>query len=371
MSAPIIVGISGGVDSSVSALLLQRAGYEVQGLFMKNWEEDDQAGYCSAAEDLHDAQAVCDKLAIPLHRVNFAAEYWDTVFQHCLDEYRAGRTPNPDVLCNREIKFKVFLEHALRLGGTAIATGHYARISQENGLWQLRKGLDPHKDQSYFLHLLNQHALRHSYFPIGELDKNAVRALAQEAGLSTHAKKDSTGICFIGERQFKQFLQRFLPAQPGLMVDVEGTVIGAHDGLMFYTLGQRQGLGIGGRAGSSGAPWFVVDKDLAQNRLIVAQGEHSLLYSSGLIAEDLHWIAGEAPPLPLMCAAKTRYRQPDQACQVLALDNNRCEVIFAAPQRAVTPGQSVVFYAEEICLGGGIISEVVRAKLLKNVLTQA
>jgi tRNA-uridine 2-sulfurtransferase len=359
-TAPIIVGISGGVDSSVSALLLKQQGHDVQGLFMKNWEEDDRSGYCSAAEDLRDAQAVCDTLKIPLHRVNFATEYWDSVFRQCLDEYRAGRTPNPDVLCNREIKFKVFLEHALRLGGSAIATGHYARISVRDGIFYLHKSKDVHKDQSYFLHLIGQQALRHSLFPVGALDKIEVRDLARQAGLVTHAKKDSTGICFIGERNFKSFLQRFLPAQPGVMVTPEGVVIGQHEGLMFYTLGQRQGLGIGGRADSSNAPWFVVDKDIPGNRLIVAQGEHPLLYSHALIATDVHWIAGTAPPVPHTCMAKTRYRQPDQFCTLDRLDAQSYQVNFATPQRAVTPGQSVVFYQEDICLGGGIITQIIR-----------
>jgi tRNA-specific 2-thiouridylase len=352
----IVVGISGGVDSSVTALLLKQQGYQVSGLFMKNWEEDDTSSHCSAAEDLKDAQAVCDKLDIPLHTVNFASEYWDTVFTHCLAEYRAGRTPNPDVLCNREIKFKTFLEHALTLGGECIATGHYAQVRQDaNGLYQLCKGRDPGKDQSYFLYMLGQVQLRHSLFPVGALEKNAVRNLAKQHDLVTHAKKDSTGICFIGERHFKSFLQRYLPAQPGRMETPEGEYIGQHDGLMYYTLGQRQGLGIGGRTGSNGEPWFVVGKDLPNNRLLVAQGEHPLLYTSHLHATNLHWVSGSPPPTPFHCRAKTRYRQPDQSCVIQALDNGRYRVEFAAQQRAVTPGQSVVFYQGDVCLGGGII----------------
>lgn len=352
----VIVGMSGGVDSSVAALLLQQQGYSVEGLFMKNWEEDDRDGRCSAAEDLGDAHAVCERLGIPLYTVNFATEYWDHVFSHCLEEYRAGRTPNPDVLCNREIKFKYFLDHALRLGGSAIATGHYARIRADADGLHLLKGLDPNKDQSYFLYMLSQEQLGYSRFPIGELEKEKVRALAREADLVTHAKKDSTGICFIGERHFKTFLQRFLPVQPGEIMTPEGEVVGRHDGLMYYTLGQRQGLGIGGLSGHSEAPWFVAAKDPARNRLIVAQGhDHPLLYKESLVATQVHWIAGRTPDFPYTCQAKTRYRQPDQVCTLYPLADDRCEVRFATPQRAITPGQSVVFYQAGECLGGGII----------------
>ncbi|MEK8016514.1 MAG: tRNA 2-thiouridine(34) synthase MnmA [Candidatus Parabeggiatoa sp.] len=355
-SEKIIVGLSGGVDSSVVALLLKKQGYDVEGLFMKNWEEDDTENYCSAAEDLRDAQAVCDVLDIPLHTVNFATEYWDNVFAHCLQEYQAGRTPNPDILCNREIKFKVFLEHALRLGGTAIATGHYVRLSEAENHYALLKGIDPNKDQSYFLYTLAQSQLAHSRFPIGELHKSAVRELAAQAGLATQSKKDSTGICFIGERPFKAFLNRFIPAQPGPIETPEGECLGEHDGVMFYTLGQRQGLKIGGLAGGSGEPWYVVAKDIPNNRLIVGQGHnHPLLFSSDLSAQQLHWISGVTPPIPYACRAKTRYRQMDEACVITELEQESCQVHFTQPQRAVTPGQSIVFYQGEECLGGGII----------------
>ncbi len=356
MKKQVIVGISGGVDSSVAALLLQQQGYAVSGLFMKNWEEDDSADYCSAAEDLRDAQAVCDTLGIELHTVNFAAEYWDNVFSHFLAEYQAGRTPNPDVLCNREIKFKVFLEHAQKLGATLIATGHYVRTGWANGRKQLLRGKDSNKDQSYFLYMLNQQQLLPSLFPIGELDKPQVRKMAAQAGLVTHQKKDSTGICFIGERRFKDFLSQYLPANPGPMQTPEGDILGQHEGLMYYTLGQRQGLKIGGRQQSSGEAWYVVGKDLDKNILIVAQGhEHPWLFSNSLAAVDLHWIAGEAPTLPYRCCGKTRYRQADQECCINPLHNGSYRVDFAQPQRAVTPGQSVVFYQGDVCLGGGII----------------
>jgi tRNA-specific 2-thiouridylase len=353
---PIIAGMSGGVDSSVAALLLRRQGVAVEGLFMKNWEEDDADGYCSAAEDLADARAVCDTLEIPLHTVNFSAEYWDHVFSHFLAEYRANRTPNPDVLCNREIKFKSFLDHARRLGGCAIATGHYARIAERDGLYRLLKAHDADKDQSYFLHLLNQEQLSFSRFPVGELPKAQVRELARQAGLATHAKHDSTGICFIGERRFKEFLSRYLPAQPGPIETPEGRVIGQHDGLMYYTLGQRGGLHVGGVKGASEQPWYVVGKDPARQCLIAAQGhDHPLLFQSSLRAESLHWISGTPPAIPFACHAKIRYRQPDQECQIIGLSGDTGEVRFSQPQRAVTPGQSVVFYRGEECLGGGVI----------------
>jgi tRNA-specific 2-thiouridylase len=328
---------------------------------MKNWEEDDTAEVCTAAEDLHDAKAVAERLGIPLHTVNFSAEYWERVFSYFLHEYEAGRTPNPDVLCNTEIKFKAFLDHALGLGADAIATGHYARVECAGGHCRLLKGLDGGKDQSYFLHGLNQHQLGHARFPLGELEKSEVRRIAAEHGLATSAKRDSTGICFIGERNFKQFLGRYLPARPGPMRTPEGEAVGRHDGLMYYTLGQRQGLGIGGRDGGSGEPWYVVGKDLAHNVLLVAQGhDHPLLFSQGLIAESPHWIDGAPPPLPLQCTAKTRYRQPDQACTVEAAGEGLLRVHFDQPQRAVTPGQSVVFYREETCLGGAIIRQATK-----------
>ncbi len=353
----VIVGLSGGVDSSVAALRLLEAGFEVEALFMKNWEEDDRDGHCAASEDLADARAVCERLGIPLHTVNFSAEYWERVFEHFLAEYAAGRTPNPDVLCNREIKFRAFLDHALAHGAEAIATGHYARIDRApDGRCRLLAGRDPRKDQSYFLYLLDQRQLAHSRFPLGALHKDEVRAMARRAGLPTAAKKDSTGICFIGERPFREFLARYLPARPGDIVTERGRVIGRHQGLMYYTMGQRHGLGIGGVAGSGEAPWFVADKDLAGNRLIVVQGhDHPRLFHRWLSASQPHWIAGQPPALPLRCAARTRYRQPPQPCTVHAAGADRLHVVFETPQRAVTPGQSVVFYRGEECLGGAII----------------
>jgi tRNA-specific 2-thiouridylase len=349
----IIVGMSGGVDSSVTALLLRQQGFEVEGLFMKNWEEDDTEEYCSAAQDVADAQAVCDKLGIHLHRVNFASEYWDNVFSHFLEEYKAGRTPNPDILCNREIKFKAFLDYAKSLGADAIATGHYARKIVVDGQAQLHKAVDSNKDQSYFLHALTEHQLTHALFPLGELTKPEVRKIATEAGLVTHAKKDSTGICFIGERRFKDFLATYLPAQPGDIVTLEGKIIGQHDGLMYHTIGQRQGLKIGGTKNSSGEPWFVARKDLANNQLVVVQGIDSPeLFQSQLRANKVHWINDVS--LPITCTAKTRYRQADQECAVIE-ENGGISVTFSAKQRAITPGQSVVFYNGSHCLGGGVI----------------
>ena len=352
----IIVGLSGGVDSSVAALLLVEQGYDVHGVFMKNWEESFEAGYCAAAEDLEDARAVAETLHIPLHQVNFSAEYQQRVFRYFLDEYRAGRTPNPDILCNTEIKFKAFLDHARRLGADGIATGHYVRCLERDGRWHLLKGRDPDKDQSYFLHGLDQAQLASARFPVGDLHKAQVRERAAAAGLITHAKKDSTGICFIGERRFREFLHRYLPAQPGPICTVDGERLGEHAGLMFHTIGQRQGLGIGGRKASSGEPWYVADKDLALNTLIVAQGrDHPALFHQRLRASQLHWIAGELPPLPLVCAAKIRYRQADQPCVLESLNEQGAEVCFATPQRAIAPGQSVVFYRDDECLGGGMI----------------
>jgi tRNA-specific 2-thiouridylase len=352
----VVVGLSGGVDSAVAAWLLRRQGHDVQAVFMKNWEEDDTAEYCSAAVDLEDARAVCGKLDIPLHTRNFSGEYWEHVFSHFLAEYRAGRTPNPDVLCNKEIKFKIFLEHALALGAGHIATGHYARIAHRDGYYRLLKARDGNKDQSYFLHALDQTQLTKAWFPLGELTKPQVRRLAQQAGFANAAKKDSTGICFIGERRFKDFLSRYLPAQPGEMRTPDGELIGRHDGLMYYTLGQRQGLGIGGSRDGSGEAWYVVAKDLEHNALIVAQGhDHPLLYRDRLLARNLNWIAETPAPIPFRCTAKTRYRQADQACTIVQLEQDACEVVFDAPQRAITPGQSVVFYRGEECLGGGVI----------------
>ena len=309
----IMVGMSGGVDSSVAALLLQEQGYHVEGLFMKNWEEDDGTEYCTAREDLADAQAVADKLDIPLHGANFAAEYWDNVFAHFLAEYRAGRTPNPDILCNREIKFKAFLEYALQLGADRIATGHYARTAFPEDRACLLKGLDGNKDQSYFLHAVGHAELERSLFPLGEMDKTEVRRIAGQYGLITHDKKDSTGICFIGERRFKDFLQQYLPAQPGDIRSLDGELLGQHQGLMYHTIGQRQGLGIGGKADHGSEPWYVVDKNLDSNELLVTQGnQHPALFKSSLTISQMHWIAGQEPSLPLACAAKTRYRQADQ-----------------------------------------------------------
>jgi tRNA-specific 2-thiouridylase len=352
----IIVGVSGGVDSSVTALLLAQAGENVAGMFMKNWEEDERLGPCRADQDRVDAVAVCARLGIAFHARNFAAQYWDGVFTHFLDEYRAGRTPNPDVLCNREIKFKTFLDNARDLGAERIATGHYARIDSINGRYRLLRGHDGNKDQSYFLYTLGQKQLAVTRFPIGELPKPEVRRLALEAKLPTHAKKDSTGICFIGERDFREFLGHYIPAQPGAVQTPDGADIGTHQGLMYYTLGQRQGLGIGGRSDSSGAPWYVVGKNVANNILYVDQGQEShWLASNRLVADQLSWIAGRAPSREFPCTAKTRYRQPDQDCHV-RVEGDGCEVVFSAPQRAVTPGQSVVFYAGDECLGGGIIN---------------
>lgn len=351
----VIVGMSGGVDSSVSALLLLDQGYDVTGLFMKNWDEDDGTEYCTAKEDLDDAQQVCDTLDIELKTVNFAAEYWDNVFEDFLKEYAAGRTPNPDILCNREIKFKAFLDYALTLGADYIATGHYTQIAQQDNEFQLIRGLDANKDQSYFLYTLQQRALSHTLFPIGHIEKPAVRTLAEKAGFITSRKKDSTGICFIGERKFKDFLQRYLPAQPGIMQTPDGETVGEHQGLMYYTLGQRQGLGIGGIRTASEEPWYVVKKDLINNILIVAQGHnHPLMQSNKLIASQLSWISAKPMPAEFSCTAKTRYRQKDQICHV-SIINDECHVHFNELQRAVTPGQSVVFYNKDICLGGGII----------------
>lgn len=352
--------MSGGVDSSVSALLLMQQGYQVEGLFMKNWEEDDTKEYCAAAADVADAEAVCDSIGIPLYTVNFSSEYWDNVFAHCLQEYYAGRTPNPDVLCNKEIKFKIFLDYAQQqLGADLIATGHYARKRLDNRHHQLIKGLDPDKDQSYFLYLLNRAQLAMTLFPIGELKKSRVRQIAAENGLITHNKKDSTGLCFIGERKFKQFLSEYLPAQPGNIETLTGEIIGHHDGLMYYTYGQRQGLGIGGKKTGSDAAWYVVNKDIKRNVLIVVQGKHhEKLFKKTLVCNQLHWISGKAPPMPYSCQAKTRYYQDDENidCTISMHGSTAAQVVFNTPQRAVTPGQSVVFYQDEVCLGGGIIN---------------
>ena len=354
----IVVGMSGGVDSSVAALLLRQQGYDVIGLFMKNWEDDDSDEYCSSRQDLLDAVSVADTSGIPIEAVNFAAEYKERVFSYFLREYQAGRTPNPDILCNSEIKFKAFLDHAIQLGADVIATGHYAQVREADGLFRLLKATDDSKDQSYFLYRLNQAQLGHAMFPLGKLLKSEVRAIAEQHGLSNFAKKDSTGICFIGERPFREFLNRYLPNTPGQMVTPVGQVIGQHIGLSFYTIGQRQGLGIGGAKDATGEPWFVADKDMASNRLVVVQGHgHPVLLSNRLSALDSHWIGGTAPPLDHPYAAKTRYRQADAPCHLTALDGDRCSFEFDQPQWAVTPGQSVVLYDGEICLGGAIIEQ--------------
>jgi len=357
----VIVGLSGGVDSSVAAHLLIQQGFQVEGLFMKNWEQDDNDHYCASAEDLNDAQSVANTLNIPLHSINFAHEYWDNVFAHCLQEFKLGRTPNPDVLCNREIKFNTFLDYACQLGADYIATGHYAQnIQDDTQAYQLKKGLDPNKGQSYFLYHLNQSVLAKALFPIGALNKTTVRQIAEDLGLSTAAKKDSTGICFIGKRKFKTFLEQFIPAQPGPIETPDKKILGQHDGLMFYTLGQRQGLNIGGQKASAGLPWYVVAKDIARNALIIAEGDnHPLLFKPTLQAEGVHWITPTltqtATTHSLSCQAKIRYRQTDQACQIDYLGEDRYQVTFEQPQRAITPGQSIVFYQQDICLGGGII----------------
>ena len=353
----VILGLSGGVDSAVAAVLLRDAGADVQALHMTNWEDDD--GYCTAAEDLQDARLVCEQLDIPLHHVNFSRQYRDQVFEYFLDEYRAGRTPNPDVLCNREIKFGVFREHAKRLGGELLATGHYARTATSDADVALLKARDHNKDQSYFLHAVSADALAETVFPLGDLQKGDVRDIARDRGLRIHDKKDSTGICFIGERPFKEFLSTYLPANPGPIRTPDGEEIGQHSGLMYYTLGQRQGLQIGGRKDADDAPWYVVDKDLDANALIVAQGETELLLSDSLYATNASWI-GTAPvglADGFACTAKVRYRQTDQACRVKS-DGDGLIVQFDEPQRAVAPGQFVVFYQQDHCLGGAVIDRI-------------
>jgi len=365
----VVVGMSGGVDSSVSAYLLQQQGYDVVGLFMKNWEEDDNEEYCSATTDLNDAKAVCDKLGIKLLTINFAAEYWDNVFEHFLSEYQSGRTPNPDILCNKEIKFRAFLDYAAEdLDADYIATGHYVRRREQNGKIELLRGIDNNKDQSYFLYTLSEEQISKSLFPVGELEKPQVRDIAQKLGLVTASKKDSTGICFIGERKFRDFLARYLPAQSGMIRTVDGKVIGEHQGLMYHTLGQRKGLGIGGLKNSDETPWYVVDKNVQTNELIVAQGhDHPALYSGGLIAGQLDWVDRKVLTQSLKCTVKTRYRQQDIACVLKPIGDDKIEVIFDRPISAITPGQSAVFYQQEVCLGGAIIEERILRQFDKHL----
>ncbi|WP_079509863.1 tRNA 2-thiouridine(34) synthase MnmA [Mesobacillus jeotgali] len=351
----VVVGMSGGVDSSVAALILKEQGYDVIGIFMKNWDDTDENGVCTATEDYEDVIRVCNQIGIPYYAVNFEKQYWDKVFTYFLDEYKAGRTPNPDVMCNKEIKFKAFLEHAMNLGADYLATGHYARVEDRDGERKMLRGLDENKDQTYFLNQLNQSQLEKVLFPIGNLEKSRVRELAKEAELATATKKDSTGICFIGERNFKEFLGNYLPAQPGNMETMNGEVKGKHDGLMYYTIGQRQGLGIGG----AGEPWFVVGKDLERNVLLVEQGFHNeLLYSDSITAVNVSFVSDKPKAKTFDCTAKFRYRQPDNAVTVELQDDGTAKVIFKEPIRAVTPGQAVVFYDGEECLGGGTIDEI-------------
>ncbi len=358
MSQKVIIGMSGGVDSSLSAALLQQQGHDVAGMFMKNWEEDDTAEFCTADEDVKDAQSVADRLGLKLYRRNFSAEYWDYVFEEFLSEYQKGRTPNPDILCNREIKFKTFLDHCDDLGYPMMATGHYVRKGQSGDAYQLLKGLDNNKDQSYFLYAINQYQLSRSLFPVGELDKSEVRAMAEDLGLSTHDKKDSTGICFIGEKRFQDFLSHYLKPNPGNIVTPTGQKVGSHNGLMYYTIGQRQGLGIGGVKDALPEPWFVIAKSHHNNQLIVGQSDQNhLIMDDWLRASQVTWISGKAPDLNQKYNAKIRYRQADQACFIESIDGDEIKVRFEQAQRAITPGQSIVFYDGDVCLGGAIIEE--------------
>lgn len=358
----VIVGMSGGVDSSVTALLLKEQGYNVIGIFMKNWDEEDDDGNCTATEDYEDVVMVCNQIGIPYYSVNFTKEYWDRVFTYFLNEYKRGRTPNPDVMCNKEIKFKAFLDYALKSGADYIATGHYAQVSFDDGEYKLIKGNDAGKDQTYFLCMLGQKQLSKTMFPVGHLNKKEVRKIAMEAGLETAKKKDSTGICFIGERNFNKFLSQYLPAKPGEIRTLDGNkIIGKHDGLMYYTLGQRKGLGIGGIG--TGEPWFVAEKDLEKNILYVVQGaNHPALYSYGLEASQINWVSEKDKPKTFKCKAKFRYRQKDQGVTVFINSADKCTVVFDEPQKAVTPGQAVVFYDDNVCLGGGIIDYVYKNK---------
>jgi tRNA-uridine 2-sulfurtransferase len=351
----VVVGMSGGVDSSVAALLLKQQGYDVIGIFMKNWDDTDDTGFCTATEDYNDVIRVCNQIGIPYYAVNFEKQYWDKVFTYFLEEYKAGRTPNPDVMCNKEIKFKAFLEHAVKLGADYLATGHYAQVEYRDGEYKMLRGKDENKDQTYFLNQLSQEQLSKVMFPIGNLEKPRVREIAKEANLATATKKDSTGICFIGERNFKEFLGQYLPAQPGNMETMDGELKGRHEGLMYHTIGQRHGLGIGG----SGEPWFAIGKDLKRNILYVGQGFHNeKLYSDSIIADNVSWVSDREKPSEFTCTAKFRYRQEDNKVTVQLMDNNKVNVIFDEPIRAVTPGQAVVFYNGDECLGGGTIDEV-------------
>ncbi|WP_246940697.1 tRNA 2-thiouridine(34) synthase MnmA [Bacillus pinisoli] len=353
----VVIGMSGGVDSSVAALLLKEQGYDVIGIFMKNWDDTDEFGVCTATEDYNDVIKVCNQIGIPYYAVNFEKQYWEKVFTYFLDEYKGGRTPNPDVMCNKEIKFKAFLEHALELGADYLATGHYAQVDYRDGEYKMLRAIDQNKDQTYFLNQLGQAQLSKVMFPLGNLTKPEVRELAVKAGLATASKKDSTGICFIGERNFKEFLSQYLPAQPGSMQTLSGVEKGKHDGLMYYTIGQRQGLGIGG----SGDPWFVVGKDLEKNILFVEQGFHNeLLYSDEITATNISWVTDQPVQDPLKCTAKFRYRQEDHGVTVHRLDDNNVRIVFDQPVRAVTPGQAVVFYQGDECLGGGTINDIFR-----------
>ncbi|MBC6117161.1 tRNA 2-thiouridine(34) synthase MnmA [Listeria innocua] len=351
----VVVGMSGGVDSSVTAHILKEQGYDVIGIFMKNWDDTDEFGVCTATEDYEDVIRVANQIGIPYYAVNFEKEYWDKVFTYFLDEYKLGRTPNPDVMCNKEIKFKAFLEHAESLGADYVATGHYAQVKKVGDEIELLRGVDNNKDQTYFLNQLSQDQLKKVMFPLGGMEKTEVREIATKAGLATANKKDSTGICFIGERNFKQFLSEYLPAQPGDMRTLDGEVLGKHDGLMYYTIGQRHGLGIGG----DGEPWFVVGKDLKNNVLFVEQGfHHDSLYSDSLIATDISFTTNSEKPKTFVCTAKFRYRQTDTKVTVNMREDGTAEVVFADPVRAITPGQAVVFYDGDICLGGGTIDTV-------------
>ncbi|MUK87013.1 tRNA 2-thiouridine(34) synthase MnmA [Ornithinibacillus sp. L9] len=356
----VVVGMSGGVDSSVAALLLKEQGYDVVGIFMKNWDDTDEFGVCTATEDFDDVVRVCNQLDIPYYAVNFEKQYWDKVFTYFLDEYKAGRTPNPDVMCNKEIKFKAFLDHALSLGADYLATGHYAQVRENNGKYEMLRGVDDNKDQTYFLNQLSEDVLQKVMFPLGHLPKSKVREIAKDYGLVTATKKDSTGICFIGERNFKEFLSEYLPAQPGEMQTLDGIVKGKHDGLMYYTIGQRQGLGIGG----AGDPWFVVGKNLKENILYVEQGYHNeKLYSDSLLATDVNWINPDDIERTFSCTAKFRYRQEDCGVTVHVLEDGNVKVVFDEKQRAITPGQAVVFYNGDVCLGGGTIDEVIKNEI--------